>query len=50
MKNLELNQMDSIQGGSWGGWFCAGAYVASVVAPNPVTGAAALGCAIYGLF
>ena len=50
MKNLELNQMEDIQGGDFAGAFCAGAAIAMFFAPNPVLVVVNVGCIAYGLF
>ena len=49
MKNLSLEKMETIEGGTFLGGFCAGAAIATLIAPNPITGVVNIGCIGYAI-
>ena len=49
LDQLNLNQMENINGGDFIDGFCAGAAIALLIAPNPAAGAVTVGCALYAL-
>ncbi|HNW97121.1 MAG TPA: hypothetical protein PKK00_01760 [Bacteroidales bacterium] len=49
MQNLSYEKMQTIEGGTFLGGFCAGVAIASLVAPNPVTGVLGVGCIGYAI-
>ena len=55
MKQLHNENLIALVGGqstgdSFAAGFCLGAEIATMIAPNPVTGVVTIGCLGYGLF